>query len=430
MNPVYRRPFVALAGVSLLAAVVGLILSPAWGWGLLAGVAIFAWLRHLRNLARLELWSRDPFPDDRMEGDGWWEVVFGRLYRHERELRRSITRTEADVARFAAAGQALTDGVILLDPENRITWCNTTACRQLGMVLKTDLGQPLVNLLRQPVFLHYLAAGDFSRPLNLRSEQMPDHLLSIHIIDYGENSRLIQIKDVTQAERIDRMRRDFVANVSHELRTPLTVLHGFLETVREIDFPPEQRQGYLDLMAEQSERMQRIVQDLLTLSSLEAAPPPPENERIDVATLVDKVWRDAKALSGGRHVVELHLESESELRGAESEMASAFGNLVTNAVRYTPAGGRITLSWRGLPNGGAEFAVEDTGVGIDPAHIARLTERFYRADRGRSRDTGGTGLGLAIVKHALSRHQATLDVQSQPGKGSRFAARFPASRVV
>jgi two-component system phosphate regulon sensor histidine kinase PhoR len=225
------------------------------------------------------------------------------------------------------------------------------------------------------------------------------------------------------------MRRDFVANVSHELRTPLTVLVGFLETVRELKLDPQRSRDYLNLMAEQGRRMQRIIDDLLTLSTLESAPEPPHEERVDVASLLERVRGEAEGLSAGRHRIVLDAAPGFDLLGTESEIASAFGNLASNAVRYTPAGGEVRLLWHASEKG-AEFAVEDTGAGIEPEHIPRLTERFYRVDRGRSRETGGTGLGLAIVKHALARHQATLEIESTLGTGSRFTARFPARRVV
>ena len=224
------------------------------------------------------------------------------------------------------------------------------------------------------------------------------------------------------------MRRDFVANVSHELRTPLTVLAGFLETLQEIEVGPDEQRRFLDLMAEQSKRMQSIVQDLLTLSSIESAPPP-ENETVDMVNLLDKLRRDAEALSAGRHAIIVESDGQGDLRGSEPDLVSAFGNLVSNAVRYTPAGGTVRLVWHATPQG-AEFAVQDSGIGIDSKHIPRLTERFYRVDRGRSRDAGGTGLGLAIVKHSLSRHQAQLEITSKVGAGSRFSAKFPANRVV
>jgi two-component system phosphate regulon sensor histidine kinase PhoR len=238
----------------------------------------------------------------------------------------------------------------------------------------------------------------------------------------------MQIKDITQADRLDQTRRDFVANVSHELRTPLTVLAGFLETMQEIDLDEDERRRYLSMMADQSSRMQSIVQDLLTLSSIESAPPP-DNDVVDMANLINKLRRDAEALSGGRHTIVVESADNGDLRGSEPELVSALANLVTNAVRYTPTGGTITLTWKTSPQG-AEFAVQDTGPGIDAKHIPRLTERFYRVDRGRSRDSGGTGLGLAIVKHSLNRHQALLDIKSEIGVGSRFAACFPSSRLV
>ena len=332
------------------------------------------------------------------------------------------------VARVTAALQALTDGVVVLDLENHIRFCNATAETQLGISLRSDRGQPLVNLVRQPEFLAYLDAGDFERPLTMRAERNSNLVLSIFVIPYAGNRRLLQIKDVTQADRVDRTRRDFVANVSHELRTPLTVLAGFLETLQEIEVDRDERQRYLAMMAEQSQRMQAIVKDLLTLSSIESGPLP-DFAMVDMASMIDKLRRDAEALSGGKHRIVVDTDGSCDLRGSEGELTSAFANLVANAVRYTPADGTIRIIWRALAQG-AEFAVEDSGIGIDPQHLPRLTERFYRVDRGRSRDAGGTGLGLAIVKHSLNRHQARLEITSTPGVGSRFAARFPAARVV
>ncbi|MDP3438024.1 MAG: phosphate regulon sensor histidine kinase PhoR, partial [Azonexus sp.] len=360
-------------------------------------------------------------------GEGSWDGIFGRLYRHEKDLREQIARRDEEIGMLIAAGQALTDGVVLLDQNNHIVYSNTTAETQLGLAIRTDRGQPIVNLLRRPEFVAYLQEADFSRPLTLRSDRSGDRVLSIYLIRYAGNRRLMQIKDVTQTDLLDRMRRDFVANVSHELRTPLTVLAGFLETLQEIEVDHDERQCYLAMMSEQSKRMENIVQDLLTLSSIESAPPP-ENDIVDMANLIDKLRRDAEGLSAGRHTIVVESDGRGDLRGSEPELVSAFGNLVANAVRYTPSGGTVRLSWHTNAQGG-EFAVQDTGIGIDPKHIPRLTERFYRVDRGRSRDAGGTGLGLAIVKHSLNRHQALLDIKSKPGLGSRFAARFPASRI-
>ncbi|MFH1602406.1 MAG: ATP-binding protein, partial [Pseudomonadota bacterium] len=231
--------------------------------------------------------------------------------------------------------------------------------------------------------------------------------------------------DVTQAVRLETMRRDFLANVSHELRTPLTVLVGFIETIRELRLDPERARSHMGMMADQAGRMQRILDDLLMLSSLESASAPPRDQKIPVKALLDRLCADAGALSRGQHKVTLEAHGEFDLLGAESEISSAFANLVTNAVRYTPVDGQIRLIWK-ASEGGASFTVEDSGIGIAPEHISRLTERFYRVDRSRSRDTGGTGLGLAIAKHALLRHDASLEIESEPGKGSRFTARFPA----
>lgn len=382
---------------------------------------------HLRNFSRLERWSRQPRADSTLDGRGKWGSVFARLYRHEKDMAAKIAYREAEVDTLIAAGQALTDGVILLDENYQIIFCNTTAETQLGLVIHSDRGQPIINLVRQPEFVEYLQAGDFSRPLILRFERKDDRVLAIHVLPYSDSRRLMQVKDVTQTDRLDRMRRDFVANVSHELRTPLTVLSGFLETLQEIELDREEQTRYLGMMTEQSQRMLSIVQDLLTLSSIESAPPP-DREPVDMVSLIDKLRRDAEALSAGRHSIIVESDGKGDLRGSEPELVSAFGNLVANAVRYTPAGGSVRIIWKASPQG-AEFAVEDTGIGIDPKHIPRLTERFYRVDRGRSRDAGGTGLGLAIVKHSLNRHQAQLEIKSTPGVGSRFAAKFPASRV-
>ena len=417
--------------LTLLAAAVALpvgrFFTPAAGWMVFTLGLGLQMLFHFRNFARLDRWSRAPVVDDSLEGKGAWDDIFGRLYRHEKDLRARIAHQKDDLERVISALQALTDGVVVLDLQNQIRFCNATAEKQLGLAIETDRGQPIANLVRLPEFVAYLGGTDFSRPLTLRSDRGDNSVLSIHVIPYAGDRRLMQIKDVTQTDRLDRMRRDFVANVSHELRTPLTVLAGFLETLQEIEVDRDERQRYLALMAEQSQRMQAIVQDLLTLSSIESAPPP-ENELVDMVSLIDKLRRDAEALSGGRHTIVVETDGCGDLRGSEVELTSALGNLVSNAIRYTPAGGTVRILWKATPQGG-EFAVEDSGIGIDAKHIPRLTERFYRVDRGRSRDAGGTGLGLAIVKHSLNRHQAQLEITSTPGVGSRFAARFPAARV-
>ena len=344
-------------------------------------------------------------------------------------FRRKTPAREAEMRaaqeRWSAAARALPDGVMLLEHE-RLAWCNEIAVAQHKLDLPRDQGRPVTQLVRDPDFARYLAYGDFTRPMALRPPDGSGRILSLQVVVYGEGQSLLLSRDVTRFEKLEAMRRDFVANVSHELRTPLTVVSGFVETLRDEE-DPEARSRYLDLMAAQSQRMLRLLDDLLTLSALESSPPPPD-ETVDMRVLLQRLGDEARALSRGRHRVEVVEATGPDLAGSEKELASAFGNLVSNAVRYTPEGGTVRLGWTGSAEG-ATFEVEDSGIGIAPEHIARITERFYRVDRGRSRETGGTGLGLAIVKHALGRHGAALEIASTPGKGSRFMARFDASRV-
>lgn len=416
---------------TLLAVIVavpcGIFIGPWLGWVVLCAGLGLQLASHLRNFRRLERWSHASGPDVSLEGSGAWDSVFSRIYRHEKNLREQIALRDEDIAMHIAGTQALTDGVLLVDAAYQLLFCNTTAETQLGLVLASDRGLPVKNLIRQPEFDDYLLAGEFSSPLMLRIGRGEARVFSIHVIPYAVGRLVMQIKDVTLSDRLDQMRSDFVANVSHELRTPLTVLSGFLETLQELELDGDERQRYLVLMGEQSRRMESIVQDLLTLSSIESAPPP-EDHHIDMASLIDKFRRDAEALSAGRHTIVVSCDSPGDLLGSEAELVSAFGNLVANAVRYTPPGGTVRIGWH-ADRQAAEFTVEDSGIGIDAKHIPRLTERFYRVDRGRSRDAGGTGLGLAIVKHSLNRHQALLDIKSTLGSGSRFSVRFPASRV-
>jgi two-component system phosphate regulon sensor histidine kinase PhoR len=415
-----------IAAVALLA---GLGLGAATGWAVLALGALALLAYHAAKLAHLIRWLRQPRADALPEARGAWDDAFALLYRYERAAVREADRLSHALLRWRQAGEALPDGVVILNAQNRIEWCNEGASRHFGLDRHADLGRPVINLVRQPEFADYIEAEDYAHAIPLHSEHGGGLSLSVQVIPYGEAQKLLLSRDITRLEKVETTRRDFVANVSHELRTPLTVLAGFLETVRELKLDPQRTRDYMNLMAEQARRMQRIVDDLLALSTLESSPEPSLEERVNVQGLLTRVKADADALSGGRHHITLDAMEGFDIAGAESEMASAFGNLASNAVRYTPEGGTVRLIWR-ASQAGAEFTVEDTGVGIEPHHIARLTERFYRVDRGRSRETGGTGLGLAIVKHALMRHQATLDIQSEPGKGSRFTARFPGRRVM
>lgn len=424
------RSAAGVAGVCLAGAIVLPFADPAWALATVCLGLVLLLARHVANLAALAAWLRDPLARPVPQGSGVWDQAMAGLYRFVRARIRQEQQLAHDLARFRNAGLALPDGVVLLDARGHIEWCNPIACQYLGLDEERDPGQPLVNLVRHPDLARYLEQGEFALPLTLRLTRNEGRLLSLAIIAYGEEQKLLLASDITLAEKVETMRRDFVANVSHELKSPLTVVAGFLETLAdaEIKLEEPQRQAYLRLMREHTWRMQRLVEDLLTLTALESSRDPGEETLVDVPTLLAGVRDEALALSAGRHRIELDAGGGLLLLANAQELHSAFGNLVNNAVQHTPAGADIRLGWtrRGTE---AVFSVADNGPGIAPRHIPRLTERFYRVDNSRSRETGGTGLGLAIVKHILTRHQATLEIESEPGKGSVFSAVFPARRV-
>jgi two-component system phosphate regulon sensor histidine kinase PhoR len=288
----------------------------------------------------------------------------------------------------------------------------------------------VLYLLRYSRFGDWLTAEELARPLTLESPVAPEHTLSMQIVPLPRQQKMLVARDITELARVESMRRDFVANVSHELRTPVTVILGFLEAFEDMpESDPREFRRHIPLMREQSERIRRLVDDLLALAKLESEPET-KDETVDIAALARRLTVEADALCQGKLDITLNLDSHARLIGNSQELYSALANLVTNAVRYTPAGGRIRIRWSMEENGGANFSVADTGEGIESQHIPRLTERFYRVDRGRSRATGGTGLGLAIVKHVLQRHQAKLKIDSIVGKGSTFTALFPPERVI
>ena len=369
---------------------------------------------------------------------GFWGEVAARA---RKLVRNQQEQTESSVARlqaFLAAIQASPSGVILIDRQNRIEWCNLTAADQFGLDAERDFQQAIVNLIRIPGFIAYLNAQDFSRAVVIHASTLPSargRKISMQIHPYGEGSKLLLSRDVTAIEQAEAMRRDFVANVSHEIRTPLTVLAGFIETLQTLTLTTGERQRYLELMAQQSLRMQTLVQDLLTLSQLEGSPAPGAEEWVEMTPLLRQTETDARALSvllSGRamsHRFAFHLADGIEIAGAASELQSAFANLTGNAVRYTESSGLIIVAFIAMSDGRAMFSVKDTGPGIAPEHLSRLTERFYRVDRSRSRESGGTGLGLAIVKHVAQRHGAELNIASELGMGAMFSITFPAHRV-
>jgi two-component system, OmpR family, phosphate regulon sensor histidine kinase PhoR len=387
-------------------------------------------LHHLRHIALLDRWLRDPDPEKVPPGSGRWDGIFGEVYRMLRRQRQSESQLTASLEDFQQAGAAMPDGLVILNADDRIEWCNPMAEQHFGLDRARDVGQSITYMVRQPQFIEYLQRENYSEPLILRQSRAGEYVLSVQLVPYGNRQTLVISRDVTDLERVETMRRDFIANVSHELRTPLTVLCGFLETISDSGSADgELLRRSLPLMMEQARRMQRLVENLLTLSRLESSHNPPREEEIDVPELARALYDDALALSAGRHRVLLDVATGDRLLGAEEELRSAFGNLISNAVRYTPERGEVEISWR---RDGAEvkFSVRDSGIGIQAQHIPRLTERFYRVDRSRSRETGGTGLGLAIVKHVLTRHHGRLDITSEPGRGSTFSAVFPSERLI
>lgn len=429
MDRFWLRVASALGYPIVFSVLVGMAAGWPVGVALLAAILLVYLLIHLRYLGMLERWLNDPAAGTVPEGGGLWERALSSLYQLMRIQSSSQSKLSAAVDRFQSAAQAIPDGVVILDEDDEIQWCNPVAERHLGIDNNADQGRPIQYLLRQTAFTHYLASLNYAEPVVMKSPHLHDTTLSIQLVPFGDAQKLLLSRDISALERVVQMRRDFVANVSHELRTPLTVVGGFLETLLDNEtIDSAQRRHFEELMLDQTKRMQNLVQDLLTLSKLESSDNAAVEDYIDMQRLLRALHEDAKSLSAGRHQIEFVCELDAGLIGSDTEIYSALSNLVSNAIRYTPDGGRIKARWsrRGAD---ATFSVEDNGPGIEAQHLPRLTERFYRVDRSRSRETGGTGLGLSIVKHVLTRHQGRLEIHSSPGKGSAFVAVLPARRL-
>ena len=403
------RPLAAAAlGASFFLAIT--VLVDAW-----RGNQLLDWLRGSQQA----LAPRDA---------GFWGEL---AYRIERSLRNkdlALSQERQRLEQFLAAIEASPNGVLLLDTADQIDWCNSVAAEHFGLDPTRDRRQRVTNLVRTPAFVAYLQAGNFDDPVVFLGP-LGRATLSVLVRPYGGGMKLVLTQDITERERAESMRRDFVANVSHEIRTPLTVLAGFVETLAQLPLTEAERARVLVLMAQQTDRMQALVGDLLILAQLEGSPRPGADRWLPLLPLMQRALADASALSSNTHAFELVGGADAELAGSEPELLSALGNLLNNAVRYTAEGGRILMRWRLRDDGTGEIEVSDTGIGIAREHLPRLTERFYRVDGSRSRDTGGTGLGLSIVKHVVQRHGGQIDVQSEPGKGSSFRLVFPALRV-
>lgn len=411
--------------------------SPAWGalTGVLLGGLLWFVLDALRGI-RLMRWLQSGESTELSLGYGFWSEVADRTRRQMRSRERRVAEGDTKLQDFLAALQASPNGVVLLDASGRIEWFNQMAGQHFGFDARRDMLQHFGNLVRDPGFATYFSGQDFSHDLVMPGRENTGSKpvrLSVHLHPYGEGRNLLLSRDITALEQAEAMRRDFVANVSHEIRTPLTVLAGFVETLQTLPLDDAERQSYLALMSQQATRMQSLVNDLLTLSRLEGSPAPSGSDLVDMVQLLQQCKQEAQNLSaliwGKPQDIQFLVSDAVAVTGSPSELHSAVFNLIGNAIRYTPADKTIQVLWRRTTDGEAELSVQDTGPGIAPEHLPRLTERFYRVDRSRSRDTGGTGLGLAIVKHVAQRHGAELLIESVPGRGSTFTLRFRAARL-
>jgi two-component system phosphate regulon sensor histidine kinase PhoR len=418
-----------LIGIGTIALIFSWIGGPQSGWT--AAVLLLAWwvVYQLYYLQKTIRWLEDFRLEKVPHGSGTWDLVFAKIYRLAKSGEHQRQQLAEALKNFRNATEAMPDGVVTLDEDNQVIYANEQAEEQLGISSRQDSGRNLINIVRHPDFVSYLNGREWDKPIVLKGLRKRDQVLQMQLIPYGSQQRLLLTRDITQLDRLETTRRDFVANVSHELKTPLTVLSGFLETLRDLPLSDEQRDQYLGLMHGQARRMENIVEDLLVLSKLESTAAPAQDDSLSMSAMVNDMVHDGQTLSREQHTIEALVGHESTLLGSEEELRSAFSNLVSNAIRYTPAGGKITIEWAVRDDGQGEFSVTDTGPGIASQHLPRLTERFYRVDRGRSREAGGTGLGLAIVKHVATRHQAQLMIKSEVGKGSRFSIVFPAKRV-
>lgn len=419
------RHLLLLVGGSLL---LGLV-SGQYAWALVLGLSLYlGWTLH--QLLRLYRWLKQRKPDEPPpDGHGLWGEVFDSIYHLQRHDQRVRGRLQAVIDRVQESTAALKDAVIMLDSDGNLEWWNRAAEHLLGLQTPQDSGQPVTNLVRHPRFKDYFEQGNYQDALELPSPINDRLRLQFQITRYGNQDHLMLVRDVTRVHQLEQMRKDFVANVSHELRTPLTVIAGYLETLLDnVEDVNPRWQRALQQMQQQGGRMQNLLNDLLLLAKLEATDYPSDNQPVVVAPLLQSIQNDALALSGERHRIELQVDPQLRLKGSETELRSAFSNLVFNAVKYSPNAGEIHIRcW--ADEQGMHLSVQDQGLGIEAKHLPRLTERFYRVDSSRASNTGGTGLGLAIVKHVLLRHRARLDIRSDPGRGSTFTCHFPSTQV-
>lgn len=417
--------------LALIALTVIGLLVDAVSWVLLAGTSIYL-LWTLRQSNKLHQWLFSPDSHDNTpESHGLWGDLFDGIHQLQQRHETAQERLQTVINRVQESTNALNDAVIMTNAKGSMEWWNNAATRYLGFKRDSDYGQLVYNLIRDPSFKTYFEKKSYEHPLDLTSPYRPYLFLRFHITLFGEDDRLIIAQDISALHRLERMRKDFVSNVSHEMRTPLTVISGYLETFLDHadDLPPRWNRA-LNTMQQQSLRMERLIGDLLLLANVESKEQKHEHQTTDVEQLITKIKHDAQAFSAERkHNITINSQDHITLRGDEHQLRSAFSNIIFNAVKYTPSEGSIDIHWWS-DSKGAHLSVKDNGIGFDPIHIPRLTERFYRADPSRHKETGGSGLGLAIVKHVLLNHEGSLEVKSDPGKGSEFICHFPSTRII
>ncbi|ABI72607.1 phosphate regulon sensor histidine kinase PhoR [Shewanella frigidimarina] len=421
------RLFFRLALLLVLFMLIGALFNQVVIVMLLGSIALLVW--HYRQLTRLNFWLWKDKKLTPPQGRGSWEGVFNGIYRLQGKNRRRVGQLATLLARFRQGAEALPDAAVVLDAEHNILWCNKLAQLILGFVWPQDNGQRIDNLIRHPDFSTYIKKAQYKEPLEIPSPVSDKRLLEIRVMSYGDRQLLLIARDVTRIHQLEGMRKDFVANVSHELKTPLTVLQGYLEIMQTMEDADSPNHKPLSLMQQQTTRMQSMVEQLLALSRIEDAVDIDLSQTVNMSLMMEILKEEAKALAGTDYTLVFNCEPGLNTHGNELQLRSACSNLISNAIRYTSPGGTISVNWQSVATG-ALFSVADTGVGIAPQHINRLTERFYRVDNARSSKTGGSGLGLAIVKHALNHHHSELKVTSEYGKGSIFSFVIPSHLLV
>ena len=420
---------------SLIQLILGLGVVALLGWfsGYLFPVLFVGCLGlviwHVFNLAQLDKWLSGPKRANPPDVPGLWGQIFYKIHRLQIKNRKRKRHFAQLLREFRKSTTAMPDGTIILNEQNQIEWFNRAAADLLDLATARDTGQRIDNLIRSPKFVSYLESNEYEEAIEFKSPADEDVQISVQIVRYGRrNQRLLLIKDVTRLVNLERTRRDFVANASHELRTPLTVIGGYLDAMATDESFPDDWKQPVTQMRQQSRNMTTIVSDLLELSRLESLKTAAPRNVVDLGPLIEAIRSEVLTAFPGKTQIQVKLETSARLLGHEGELHSIFENLITNAVKYSEDGGLVQVRWS-LDSNGARFSVSDNGIGIPSEDIPRLTERFYRVDVGRSRDTGGTGLGLAITKHALGRHGGTLEIDSKVGEGSTFTCFFPEDRV-